>query len=56
MVEEGGKNLVNKNDKWRLIKTRNGHLVPKLTQVAEDTSEASLSAPSQGADPESSRA
>lgn len=56
MVPEGGKDLVNENDKWRLVKTRNGHLIREPVSVAEDASEAGTSAPSQGIDAELSRA
>ena len=36
-VEEDGKRVVSETDKWRLVKTRNGHLIREPIRVAEES-------------------
>jgi len=48
VVEDDGKQVVSKTDKWRLVKTRNGHLIREPIQTIEESD------PSQNVTPQSS--
>jgi hypothetical protein len=53
-ADDNGKRVVSETTKWRLVKTRDGHLIREPVQAADAVAAAEESDPSQGANPQSS--